>query len=122
MLFRSITPYCVRNSPNPAGGALRISATGSTQSCPSGGSDFSLSAAPASQTVSPGGTATINVSTAVVSGTPGDIGLTASGAPAGSTPSFSTNPVPAGGPSVPTRPGPDDAPGRLPVTHPRSPG
>src|SRR5436190_15612901 len=36
VLFRSINPYCVRNSTNTAGGALRVSATGSTQSCPSG--------------------------------------------------------------------------------------
>ncbi|MFI6600030.1 CBM35 domain-containing protein [Nonomuraea sp. NPDC050536] len=33
MVFQSITGYCVANSQNTAGGALRVSATGSTQSC-----------------------------------------------------------------------------------------
>src|SRR6266508_3077377 len=61
MVFQSINPYCVRNSTNTAGGALRISTTGSTQSCPAQGSDFSLGLAPASQTVSPGSTATFTV-------------------------------------------------------------
>jgi polygalacturonase len=116
MVFKSINPYCVRNSTNTAGGALRITATSSTQQCPSQSSDFSLSVAPASQTVSPGGTATINVSTAVVSGTPGSIALSASGAPAGSTPSFSTNPVPAGGTSTLTVPVPSDASGSFTIT------
>ncbi len=117
MVFQSINPYCVRNSTNTAGGALRISTTGSTQSCPAQGSDFSLGLAPASQTVSPGGTATFTVSTAVVSGTPGDVSLSVTGLPAGTTPSFSTNPVAAGGSSTLTVPIPaDTAAGTFTVT------
>ncbi|WP_214321273.1 CBM35 domain-containing protein [Nonomuraea sediminis] len=33
MVFQTITGYCVANSQNTTGGALRVSATGSTQSC-----------------------------------------------------------------------------------------
>ncbi|OLB79361.1 MAG: hypothetical protein AUI14_10405 [Actinobacteria bacterium 13_2_20CM_2_71_6] len=116
MVFQSINPYCVQNSTNTVGGALRITATGSTQSCGNQASDFSIGLAPASQTVSPGGTATFTVSTAVVSGTPGDISLTASGTPPGSTPSFSVNPVPAGSSSTLTVPVPADASGTFTVT------
>jgi hypothetical protein len=32
-VFQTVNPYCVSNSANTAGGALRISATGSTSSC-----------------------------------------------------------------------------------------
>jgi polygalacturonase len=35
MLFQSVTGYCVSNSANTSGGALRVSATGSTESCDS---------------------------------------------------------------------------------------
>jgi polygalacturonase len=116
MVFKTINPYCVQNSTNTAGGDLRISATGSTQSCPSQNSDFSLGLSPASQTVSPGGTATFTVSTGVVSGTPGNISLSASGAPSGSTPTFSTNPVAAGGSSTLTVPVPSTASGNFTIT------
>jgi polygalacturonase len=34
-LFQSITGYCVQNSTNTTGGSLRVSQTGSSQSCPS---------------------------------------------------------------------------------------
>ncbi|MEU0567354.1 glycosyl hydrolase family 28 protein [Nonomuraea sp. NPDC005983] len=40
MGFQSISGYCVSNSQNSTGGALRTSATGSTQSCTPGGTDF----------------------------------------------------------------------------------
>ncbi|MER6942917.1 glycosyl hydrolase family 28 protein [Nonomuraea sp. NPDC000554] len=40
MGFQSISGYCVSNSQNTTGGALRTSATGSTQSCTPGGTDF----------------------------------------------------------------------------------
>ncbi len=33
MLFQSVTGYCVSNSANTSGGALRVSETGSTESC-----------------------------------------------------------------------------------------
>ncbi len=116
MVFKTVNPYCVQNSTNTAGGALRITATGSTQTCPSQSSDFSLGLTPASQTVSPGGTATFTVSTGVLSGTPGNIALTASGAPPGSTPSFSVNPVPAGSTTTLTVPVPSDASGTFTIS------
>jgi hypothetical protein len=56
------------------------------------------------------------VNTAVVSGAPGNVSLSASGAPSGSTPSFSVNPVPAGGGSVLTVPIPTDASGPYTIT------
>jgi polygalacturonase len=34
MLFQTVNGYCVRDSANTTGGALRVSQTGSTQSCP----------------------------------------------------------------------------------------
>ncbi|MFD1538124.1 glycosyl hydrolase family 28 protein [Nonomuraea guangzhouensis] len=42
MVFQTITGYCVQNSQNTAGGALRVSATGSTDTCTPGnpGTDF----------------------------------------------------------------------------------
>jgi hypothetical protein len=96
MLFQTISGYCVQNS-----GALRVSQTGSTQSCPNPGNDFSLAVTPASQTVpAGGGTATYTVRATTVSGTPGDVTLAASGLPAGATAAFSPNPVPAGGSST----------------------
>jgi polygalacturonase len=33
MIFQSVNPFCVQNSQNTTGGALRVSQTGSTQSC-----------------------------------------------------------------------------------------
>jgi polygalacturonase len=96
MIFQSINGYCVRDSTNTDGGALRITATGSTQSCPAQGNDFSLAVTPTSQTVAPGGTATYTVNTSTVSGSPGNITLSATGLPAGATAAFSPNPVPAG--------------------------
>jgi polygalacturonase len=116
VMFNTVTGYCVQNSTNTGGGALRISANSSTQSCPNQGADFSLSLSPGSQTVSPGGTATITVNTAVVSGAPGSVSLSASGAPAGSTPSFSANPVPAGSSSVLTVPIPTGTTGTFTIT------
>ncbi len=94
--FQSINGYCVTSGTNTGGGALRVSQTGSTQSCVAS-DDFGLSVSPASHTVpSGGGTATYNVSTSVTSGTPGDVTLSASGLPAGATATFGRNPVPAG--------------------------
>jgi hypothetical protein len=116
LLFNTVAGYCVRNSTNTTGGALRVTANSSTQSCPNQGADFSLSLTPSSQSVAPGGTATITVHTAVVSGAPGNISLAASGAPAGSMPSFSANPVAAGSSSVLTVPIPTGASGTFPIT------
>jgi polygalacturonase len=100
MIFQSINGYCVRDSANSAGGALRVTATGSTESCPSTGDDFSLGVTPATQTVTPGSTATYTVNATAVSGSPGDVTLNATGLPPGATATFSPNPVPAGGSST----------------------
>ena len=98
MRFQSIAGYCVSNSKNTSGGALRVSQTGSTQSCnvvPT--NDFGLAVTPSTQSVpSGGGTATYNITSSIVSGTPGAITLSATGNPAGSTVTFGQNPLPAG--------------------------
>ena len=96
MIFQSVAGYCVQNSANTSGGALRVTQTGSTQTCVNPGPDFSLAVTPASQTVTPGATATYSVAT-TASGGPGDITLSAGGLPAGATATFTPNPVPAGG-------------------------
>ncbi|MEU7056211.1 hypothetical protein [Streptomyces sp. NPDC046197] len=62
--------------------------------------DFSLSVNPASATVAAGTTATTTVSTAVTSGFPESVSLSASGLPAGASVSFSPNPVTSGGSST----------------------
>ncbi len=116
VLFNTVAGYCVQNSANTTGGALRVTANSSTKSCPTQGADFSLGLSPTSQSVSPGGTASITVSTAVLSGAPGDVSLSASGAPTGSTPSFSVNPVPAGGSSVLSVPVPTGTSGTFSIT------
>ncbi|MEZ0091509.1 carbohydrate binding domain-containing protein [Streptacidiphilus sp. EB129] len=59
--------------------------------------DFSLSVAPGSGSVAPGGSTTATVSTAVTSGTAQSVSLTASGAPSGVTVGVSPTPVTAGG-------------------------
>jgi polygalacturonase len=99
-IFQSINGYCVRNSTTSAGGAPRITATGSTESCPAPGDDFSLAATPSTQTVTPGATATYTVATTVAAGAPGDVTLSAAGLPTGATATFSPNPVPAGSSST----------------------
>ncbi|MGW3191092.1 glycosyl hydrolase family 18 protein [Streptomyces ardesiacus] len=62
--------------------------------------DFSLSAAPASGTVTAGASATTTVKTAVKSGTAETVRFSASGVPAGVTASFSPASVTAGGQST----------------------
>ncbi len=59
--------------------------------------DFSLTASPGSASVAPGGTATTTVTTHVTAGAAQNVNLTASGAPAGVTLSFSPASVTAGG-------------------------
>jgi polygalacturonase len=102
MVFQSVAGYCVANSENTSGGALRVNATGSSQSCGSTDDDFSLAVTPGYQAVEPGATATYAVRAAAVSGTPGPVTLSASGNPAGSTVSFSPNPVAPGATSTMT--------------------
>ncbi|MGW5419990.1 glycosyl hydrolase family 18 protein [Streptomyces sp. NPDC003943] len=62
--------------------------------------DFSLTAGPASGTVTAGGTATTTIGTAVTSGAAQSVSLSVSGLPAGVTASFSPASVTAGGSST----------------------
>ena len=62
--------------------------------------DFTLSAAPASQTITAGGSTTYSVSVAPANGFSGNVALSVSGLPTGATGSFSTNPVSGSGSSV----------------------
>ena len=62
--------------------------------------DFSISVAPASQTVTAGAGASYTVSTAVTSGSATSVSLSASGLPGGASASFSPNPVTSGGSST----------------------
>ena len=100
--FQTITGYCLRSVTLTGGGTPRVhTAGGSTQNCPTS-DDFALSVAPPSQTVNAGDTATYTVQSSVVSGTPGPITLSASGAPSGASVSFNPNPVAAGSTSTMT--------------------
>ena len=63
--------------------------------------DFTLSAAPSSQSVIPGGSTSYTVSTGVLNGFSGSVSLSVSGLPAGATVSFSpSSPVAAGSSST----------------------
>ncbi|OKK07161.1 M20/M25/M40 family metallo-hydrolase [Streptomyces sp. CB02400] len=64
--------------------------------------DFSISADPASGTVDPGSSATVTVRTATTSGDPQNVRLSASGAPAGVSVSFSPGSVTSGQSSTAT--------------------
>ncbi|GLY92245.1 carbohydrate binding domain-containing protein [Actinoallomurus iriomotensis] len=59
--------------------------------------DFSIAAAPSAAAVSPGGSTSATISTAVTSGSAQSVALTASGAPSGVTASLSPTSVTAGG-------------------------
>ncbi|MFI9047121.1 M28 family peptidase [Streptomyces sp. NPDC053427] len=79
--------------------------------------DFSLAAAPTTGSVDPGGTATSTVSTATTKGSAQTVKLSASGAPAGVTVSFSPASVTSGGSSTMTvATAPSTAPGTYPLT------
>jgi hypothetical protein len=58
--------------------------------------DFSLSATPASQTVTQGGATSYTVTAPPSNGFTGSVTLIVSGAPSGATASFGTNPIPSG--------------------------
>jgi hypothetical protein len=62
--------------------------------------DFSISVAPASQTVTAGSSTSYTVSTAVTSGSATSVTLSASGLPTGASASFSANPITSGGSST----------------------
>src|SRR5215213_1138090 len=70
--------------------------------CSSGPSDFSISASPASLTIGQAGSATATINTAVTSGGSQAVTLSATGAPSGTTVSFSPASVSAGGSSTMT--------------------
>jgi len=57
--------------------------------------DFALSASPASQTVTPGGSASYSVTISPIGGFSGQVNLSVSGLPSGATGSFSPNPATA---------------------------
>ena len=58
--------------------------------------DFSLSASPASQTVTQGGGTSYTATIGPLNGFTGSVTLSASGLPSGATATFSTNPIPGG--------------------------
>lgn len=69
-------------------------------SCGQTASDFSISATPASVSVSPGASVSTTIATAVTSGSAQAVSLSASGLPSGVTASFSPSSVTAGGSST----------------------
>ena len=99
-VFQSTTGVCASNVRDTNNNPVRYDPSTPPTCTPS--SDFSLTASPASQTVPAGSSATYNVHTATVSGTPGPITLSATGQPAGSQVSFSPNPVTPGSDSTMT--------------------
>jgi hypothetical protein len=94
--FQHIAGYCVTDSTTTTGQPLRLSTPDSTPGCQAGLANFDLAVTPASQQVQAGASATFTVHTTGTAGDPSPIALSATGAPAGSTVTFSPNPVPAG--------------------------
>ncbi|MEV4318903.1 glycosyl hydrolase family 28 protein [Actinocrispum sp. NPDC049592] len=92
--FQTTTGVCATNVRDTNGNAVRFNPS-TPPSC-SPGADFSLAATPSSQSVAAGQSATYTVRATAVSGSPGDVTLSASGQPAGSQVSFSPNPVAPG--------------------------
>jgi hypothetical protein len=77
-------PFTVTASSGGVAGTARVTVTNP---------DFSLSVSPTSVTIGRGGTATYAVRIAPIDGFTGNVTLRASGAPAGSTVTFGTNPT-----------------------------
>jgi hypothetical protein len=94
--FQSINGYCLVRGRDTSGGRLRISTPDSRAACVAGIDNFSLGAQPASQTGTAGSSVRYTVHTAVTSGRPGDVTLSAYGLPSGATATFSPNPVQPG--------------------------
>src|SRR4029079_16406231 len=67
-----------------------------------GGSDFSLTASPATLSIPQGSSGTSTISTAILTGSPQAVALSASGQPAGTTVSFNPASVTSGGASTMT--------------------
>jgi len=94
VVLQSTTGVCASNVRDTNNNPIRYDP--STPPPCGSSADFSVSASPASQTVPAGQTAVYTVHTTTVSGTPGDITLSATGQPAGSQVTFGPNPVAAG--------------------------
>jgi hypothetical protein len=90
--FQNVTGYCLLGTRTLAGGMPRVSTPGSRPGgpgCTAGLDNFSLSAAPAVATVTAGSTAMFALRTAVSSGRPGPVTLTATSPQAGLSVSLS---------------------------------
>ncbi|HEX6451468.1 MAG TPA: glycosyl hydrolase family 28 protein [Trebonia sp.] len=90
--FQGVTGYCLEGTRTTADGTPRVSTPGSSltdKGCSAPLDNFSLSAAPASGGVTAGSSATFALRTAVTSGRPGPVTLTAVSPPAGLTASVS---------------------------------
>jgi hypothetical protein len=92
--IQSSTGVCATNVRDTNNNPLRYSPSTPTTCGPS--ADFSLAAQPPSQSVTAGSSATYTVRPTTVSGSPGNVTLSASGQPAGTAVSFSPNPVAPG--------------------------
>ncbi|HYX53487.1 MAG TPA: choice-of-anchor D domain-containing protein [Candidatus Limnocylindrales bacterium] len=105
----SSSTLTVTTSTTTPGGSFQLSATGTAgaivHSTPiilvvNAAQDFSISITPQSAGISVGGSATYTVSISGINGFTGNVTLSASGLPATITPSFSVNPIAAGGSST----------------------
>ncbi|WP_196439565.1 M28 family peptidase [Planomonospora sp. ID67723] len=84
------------NATKAAWSAINVPAQSGEPTCQPTGNDFSVSVAPSSGSVEPGGSATATLSSAVVSGNAETLTLSATGAPAGTQVSFSPTSITAG--------------------------
>jgi hypothetical protein len=92
--FQSSTGICATDVRDTSGNAVRFNPATPPTCGPS--ADFSLAATPSSQTVTAGQPASYTVRATAVSGSPGEVTLSATGQPAGTSVSFSPNPVAPG--------------------------
>jgi hypothetical protein len=84
--FQDVAGYCLLGTRTAVGGVPRVSTPGSTatdRACSAGLDNFSLVASPASGTVAAGSSDTFALPTAVTSGRPGPVTLTAASPQAG---------------------------------------
>ncbi|MCG6495514.1 M28 family peptidase [Kitasatospora sp. A2-31] len=94
---KSLDPSCnLFTRTRAAWDAVSVPAQSGDPTCSGTGPEFSMTLNPATGSVQPGSSATATVNTSVVSGSAQTVGLTASGAPAGTTVSFSPSSVQAG--------------------------
>ena len=90
------------NRTKAAWDAVSVPAQAGDPTCTGGGNDFSIAVNPTSGSTAPGGSLTATVSTTTTGGSPQTVNLSASGAPAGTTVSFSPSSVTSGGSSTMT--------------------